>query len=460
MNQTAQTFVALPVFPKNIDKIVQLNVPLLKHQLFKDLKAIGRIADSSVVDPVHRIFRASFSIPQTFFNTSFDKHRDQRIRRHMILPAIIKSCLQIIDILIQFDHERLVERFEIGIGQRFVPIELQSPEQRLHHIGRGVDKRRFSGNDCLPTSVVGKFASLLFGVSELDQTVDHHIFVVHRHDSSSETLHLGNPPIELFRCLVANTYGNGVVADMQLLNHIQHQIGQCIGHLFPVSVNSAEYDILIELSVSRSVMFPDPFGSLDPEMSHQFTGFVHRKRSVIQIPFQIGIEHPVKTSNSRPVAHQPEEGIHRPQRLDRLPEITRGILRHMFQRLDNISIELLLLGRCLLLHLLEQLNIPFLPNSSRIQCQQHRLQQVSPVIIQSTPVQPFFYLCPQAFVPRVQHLFETNGRMTDRTHLEQRSYVLRPLAECSRTHDQLSGQNPQRSILSNTHRCIPILHVV
>ena len=305
------------------------------------------------MDAVYRILRSAFGISQTFFDTPFDKHRDQRIRRHVILPTVIESRLQIIDILIQFDHERLVERFEIGIGQRFVPIELQGPEQGLHHIGRGVDKCRFPGNDRLPTPVVGKFASLLFGVSELDQTVDHHILVVHRHDPSSETLHLGNPPIELFRGLVANTYGNGVVADMQLLDHIQHQIGQCIGHLFPVSVDSAEYDILIELSVSSSIMFPDPFGSLDPEMGHQLTGFVHRQRAVIQIPFQIGIEHPIKTSDSRPVAHQPEEGIHRPQRLDCLPEIARWILRHMFQRLDDVSIELLLLGRCFLLHLPE-----------------------------------------------------------------------------------------------------------
>ena len=292
--------------------MVQPDVIFFENQLFQHQQAVGRIADSAVVDTVDRIFRAALVITASLLDASFDEHRHQRIGVVRIVPTAVQRFLQIVDLPAEFRRKTAVDRFEIVRFERNVLIEVQCAEQRLHHVARRIDERGLARNDRFPATVVGKLAGFFERIAELHQPVDHGILVVHRNDPATETLHLGNPTEQFLGRMVADTHGDRIIADMQLFDDIQDEVGNRIGHFVPVLVDPAEDNVLIELGIPRTVEFADPLGSFDPKMGDQFAGFVQRDLPFLQVGLQIRPQHLVETPDPRPVAHQPVKSVQRP----------------------------------------------------------------------------------------------------------------------------------------------------
>ena len=86
------------------------------------------------------------------------------------------------------------------------------------------------------------------------------------------------------------------------------------------------------LCVARAVIAAaDPLAAFDEEMLENFPRFLKREGAVVQILFQIRTEQDVYPADAGPVAAEAQERETEPQRLHRLAEIPRRLVRHAKQ---------------------------------------------------------------------------------------------------------------------------------
>ena len=238
---------------------------------------------------------------------------------------------------------------------------------------------------------------------------------------------------------------------MKLFHYVENEVGDGIRHFAALGVNAAENHVLVELRVAGRVVLADPFRALHPEVRDKFARFVERDFLGVQILLQVGPEHFVDAAETRPVAHDSLERVHRPQRLHGFAEAARLVFGHVFERVDYVLVKFLFAFARLAFHLFEQGDVALVPNVGGVEAAEHGFEKFRSVGVEAAAREALVDFLAQSLVADVEHAVEADRSVADRADVQKRNAVLRPFAECGRAHDEFAGKDPKRRVLRDAH---------
>ena len=271
-----------------------------------------------------------------------------------------------------------VQSLEVRVVHRVAAAQGERVLQNGQAVKGAVDETGLAGDDGLPAAVVGECAGLFERVAEFDQPLDHDLLVVGRDDAAAVPLHLRHAAKQALGGVAVEPDGDREIADVQFLDHVEHEVGDVVGDVRAVGSDAAEHDVLVMLGVAgpAGVKRANPLAALNPEMGQEFARLVQGDAPFGEVAFEVGSQHGVKASDARPRAHKPLERVHEPQRLHGFAEGLGRVFGDIAQGFAHIEVMLPLFAPRRLSEPGEFVHIAPVPDPGRAQAQEHGSQHV------------------------------------------------------------------------------------